>query len=875
MDIISPHEALAKGLDKAEIGGKAFHLIEVQQADLPVPPFLLLPRRTLAFILRPIRSEIEAICKNLAQAPEAEIERSAQQLQQLILSIDIAPEILSPWQKRCQKAFGADYHVAVRSSGIGEDGANVSFAGIHHTDLYVNEAGLTKSILKSIASAWDFPALVYRKAKGLPLQNIQYAIVIQQMIPAVRSGIGFSMNLQGNLADMLMVAGYGLGEGIVSDQVETDSYIVNRQSQSVRRRIQQKELQMVFSANSGVQTQALSEERRHQSVLNDQEILALSDLLFQTEQLLQQPADIEFSYDAKGKLYLLQMRPISTIQTDQLHILDNTNIVESYPGVTLPLSFSFALNAYEQVFKGASRAFWVSDKKISGYSEVLSNLLAHAYGRVYYRLDNWYRMMALVYSSKSSLDAWEKAVGLLQTERHKVQFSLRNKLKTLLSIIWLVVNYRAGNRRFFKLFAKNYRFMQDYEAHKGDAKALWDHYEEASQRLFKPWYLTLINDFLAFKAFGWMQDLVKGFGVSAEEEFANDLLCGMGGVDSEEAVLNVLRFKEQILASASLNDLFQLPAEEVLVGLQKPAFTSFKKALDTHLQRFGDRTLAELKLEVPSMRANPILFIRLIQNQLKANVRLASFEERQAQIRHRASARLMRKLPWRTPQRWLFQIVWKVAAYGLKNRENMRLCRTRGYGAVKDIFLAIGDCLQKEDILNQREDVFYLSLAELEALSKGDKRSAQQATIKNRQQEYATYANLDLPDRIIYEGEELPHFETKGTPILAQEGLYRGMAVSKGSIEAEAIVVSEPALDIPIQGKILISRMTDPGWVFLMTQAAGLISEKGSLLSHTAIVGRELGIPVVVGIPSATQIFANGDRLRLNGSEGTVELLKS
>ncbi|MFK7923625.1 MAG: PEP-utilizing enzyme, partial [Bacteroidia bacterium] len=517
---------------------------------------------------------------------------------------------------------------------------------------------------------------------------------------------------------------------------------------------------------------------------------------------------------------------------------------------------------------------WVSDKKIERYSEVLSHLLAHAYGRVYYRLDNWYRMMALVYSSKSSLDAWEKAVGLLQTERHKVNFSLRNKLKTIFSIIWLVLNYRSGNRRFFKLFAENYAFMQQYEQHRGNAKSLWQHYEQSSQALFKPWYLTLVNDFLAFKAFSWLQALVKRFGISDKEEFANDLLCGMGGLESEEAILNVLRLKDQILDTAALNALFQQDAGQVLNALDEIPFTVFKEEFDIHLQRFGDRTLAELKLETPSMRSNPILLLRLLQNQLSSKVRLTEFIERQTQISHQAKAKLMRKLPWRSPQRWLFQIVWKMAAYGLKSRENMRLCRTRGYGAVKDIFLAIGDCMQKEGHIAEREDIFYLDLAELEAFCEGDERSAKQAEIQSRKAQYEEYAKLSLPDRIIYEGQAFPKFTAPGTAITPLAGIHQGLAVSKGSVEAEAIVITEPSLDIAVQGKILVSRMTDPAWVFLMTQAAGLISEKGSLLSHTAIVGRELGIPVVVGIPAATQIFKNGDRLRLNGSEGTVEILK-
>ncbi|MFK7926085.1 MAG: PEP/pyruvate-binding domain-containing protein, partial [Bacteroidia bacterium] len=404
MSLITAHVAIAQGLSKEDIGGKAFHLLEMYQADLPLPPFLILPRRTLASILLPIRSEMEKICDGLTKAPEQELARSAQQLKQMILSLQINPTEIAQIHKTCRAFFGKTYKLAVRSSGIGEDGQNTSFAGIHETELYVDKANLATSILSSLSSAWSFPALAYRLANDLSLSQIQYAIVLQQMIPATRSGVSFSMNLQGNMADMLIVAGFGLGEGIVSDQVETDAFVIDRQSKTIQTQINPKSSQVGYEPDQGLHLQALSEELRDQAVLSEQEVLTVSDFTFRAEQLLQQPADIEFSFDEHGKFHMLQMRPISTIKADELHILDNTNIVESYPGISLPLSFSFALNAYEKVFKGASKAFWVSDKKIERYSEVLSHLLAHAYGRVYYRLDNWYRMMALVYSSKSSLD---------------------------------------------------------------------------------------------------------------------------------------------------------------------------------------------------------------------------------------------------------------------------------------------------------------------------------------------------------------------------------------------------------------------------------------------------------------------------------------
>ncbi|MFM6952910.1 MAG: PEP-utilizing enzyme, partial [Bacteroidota bacterium] len=148
-----------------------------------------------------------------------------------------------------------------------------------------------------------------------------------------------------------------------------------------------------------------------------------------------------------------------------------------------------------------------------------------------------------------------------------------------------------------------------------------------------------------------------------------------------------------------------------------------------------------------------------------------------------------------------------------------------------------------------------------------------------RKAEYANYQGLILPDRIIYSLKEKPDF-TSYLKDLTREGLDRsqvlsGVAVSKGVAEGEALVITEPVLNADVKGKILVSKMTDPGWVFLMSQAIALVTEKGSLLSHTAIVGRELGIPVVVAVQDATQRIKTGERIRVNGTTGTIERIES
>ncbi|MEL6846550.1 MAG: PEP/pyruvate-binding domain-containing protein, partial [Bacteroidota bacterium] len=187
--LLSPQEARKQGLGKNDLGGKGYHLLQMEQAGLQVPPFLLLPCRTLDHILQPIREEIEEICAGLALANEAEFSRSAQQFQQIITQLQPEEQIQQAIIERCRAVFGQDFQIAVRSSALGEDGEGSSFAGIHETILYVSEANIIPSILQSISSVWSSSALRYRIAKGIAITNIQYAIVLQQMLSATRSGV--------------------------------------------------------------------------------------------------------------------------------------------------------------------------------------------------------------------------------------------------------------------------------------------------------------------------------------------------------------------------------------------------------------------------------------------------------------------------------------------------------------------------------------------------------------------------------------------------------------------------------------------------------------------------------------------------------------
>lgn len=809
------------------IGSKAHNLCRMLKAGLNVPPFFVIKAEQMA---RPesIHSE--------------ELEAAFDQL------------------------TGATGHVSVRSSASIEDGAAFSFAGQFYTGLFVDKQHLQEEIQKCWASASGSNIGEYMRLNKIEAGAFPFAVVVQKMIPATRSGIGFSMRPGGNLANMCIVAGYGAGEGVVMGKVETDTYLLNRSNNELQKTILEKTEQFAFADKAKILP--VEEEQRLKPALSDKEIREVGELLLKTELLLAMPSDIEFCMDEKGELYLLQMRPITGIETKNIKILDNTNIIESYPGISLPLTFDFARDAYAKLFRSSARAFWVSEKEIDDLDPVFEQLIAHVEGRIYYRLDNWYRMLGRVHRSKSSLRDWENAVGLRDSEMDQILPGFKGRLRAYTSSVWLILSFKRGNRKFYDDFAVLYTRLRNYEALKMDAPGLWQHYESSTSALFSIWHHTIVNDFIAFQSFAWVQALLKKAGVP---ELANDLVASKSGVASEEAIIEVLRLKGIIQQDKNLGLLFKKEDALVLSALQHGEFPGFSRRFYSYLDLYGDRTLAELKLETPSPRRFPLLLVHMLKQQLQSSVNAEDFLKKKTAIREAANKRKKELFPWWHPRRLLLDLCLGLARYGLKNRENMRFNRTRAFGAVKDIFLEIGQVMVDHGLIQQESDIFYLDMEEVKAFCTWEKSIDFRKRIEERKGSLIDAEKLQLPDRIMY-SDVIPEF---GKADIEQKGsgnALSGIGVSPGMVTAEALVALDPAFDMEVKNRVLVSKMTDPGWVFLMAQASALVSEKGSLLSHTAIVGRELGIPVVVNVPGATQRIQSGDLIRVDGSKGTVNI---
>ena len=214
------------------------------------------------------------------------------------------------------------------------------------------------------------------------------------------------------------------------------------------------------------------------------------------------------------------------------------------------------------------------------------------------------------------------------------------------------------------------------------------------------------------------------------------------------------------------------------------------------------------------------------------------------------------------------------------NRENTRFCRTRIYGVVRSMFYAMGDDFTKSNIIDKKEDIFYLSLNELEGAMEGTNSIQNlRAVISLRKNEYEYYKTIEPAPRFFTRGpvywnnRHIPQEDAAVEDTELAPNQMRGTPCSPGIIEGVVKVIIGPEDDMTLNGEILVTERTDPGWIPLYPSVSALLVERGGLLSHSAIVAREMGLPTIVGIKGLTKKLKSGMKIRMNGETGLIEIL--
>lgn len=709
--------------------------------------------------------------------------------------------------------------LAIRSSSNIEDGEHNSFAGQFDTYLNVPKEEVLDKIILCTESLYNENVLTYIKEKNIDIKELKMNIIIQEMINSEYSGILFTSNPQGLLNESVIVVGKGLGNNVVEDKIDTTSYYYNK-------------------------TDNIYYYEGKEDYLNKKYIEELINISNNIINILGDNIDIEFAI-SKNNIYILQARKITTINDTNPLILDNSNIVESYPNLSLPITISFVNSVYSGVFESVSRRILKNEHELKKHKQVFKNMIGSANGRIYYKISNWYTLIKFLPLNKKIIPIWQEMLGVKNKsyDNSIVKLNPITRIMTYFNSIYEILstqrNMNKLNKKFIKVNEKFYNTISD----KLTEQEIMNLYKEIEKELLSCWDVTLLNDMYTFIFTGLLKARLKKK-YKNYEEISNKYIGSISNIESLKPI----------------KELINLAYDE-------PSLTKeeYQNRFNNYINLYGDRNLEELKLESKTFRSNPELLRERINEYQSDLNKLKSIHKN---INNSSNNINYDKEDLLT--KWLI----KECTKGIKNREKSRLNRSRIYGMVRLMFNYIAKIYKKQNIISNTYDINYLTIEEIQELI--NNKESKKDIIKSRKKEYELYKELPAYTRLIFESKEFnkSHTNINSNKFYFNKEELKGIPCSNGKVTKEALVITNVNETTNVKDKILITKMTDPGWVFLLATASGVISEKGSLLSHTAIISRELKIPAIVGVENLLNTIKTGDLIEMDGNKGTIKIIK-
>ncbi len=784
--------------------------------------------------------------------------------------------------------FDNNTYFAVRSSASNEDSTDVSFAGQFDTFLYVKKEEILDKIKEVYMSVYSDRIETYRKENNITEIAVP-SVIVQKMVLSEKSGVAFAANpITSNVKEIVISAVFGLGTGLVDGDVTSDTYTIF--NNEIKREIGKKDYYNTFENNQIIQKE-VEDDRKDSEVLNEKEIIEIKELVKKASDFFGRFQDIEWAIE-NNKLYLLQSRPITTLgktknKNEKINVFDNSNIVESYGGITTPLTFSFIRMVYENVYKELCKIVNVKQEKIELNSDMFKSMLALIDGRVYYNLYGWYGLLGLVPGVNKNKKFMEQMMGVKESLPDDLfpvaKSTAKDKIELINTGFGILKSFLHIKKMTDDFYKRLNEALKDRDIENMDLYELHDYYYEFQNSLLYKWDAPLVNDFMAMIFYGQLKKECLDIFKEEGNLIHNDLLCNEGGIISAEPAK---RIKEMAFIAKDIPELIDLLENDDLLYIKKQLenYTEFNNKLNEYLDKFSDRCLQELKLETETLKDNPSSLYRSISS-FARRMREDKFEVIDSEKnRIEAEKKVKKALRNKPIEKAKFNFLLKQARYTVKNRENLRFERTRVFGRIRQIFLRIGYILTSMNVIEEKRDIFYLELDEILYYIDGKSTTNNlKELISIRKNQYQKYYEESPDDRFYSYGAVNigNEFKKDNAPIenkieeTENEVLLNGIGASPGIVTGKVRIVKNPR-DVKIEkGEILVAEFTDPGWIMLFPASSGILVERGSLLSHSAIVSRELGIPCIVGITGLISSLETGDIVEMNGTTGKVKIIKN
>jgi pyruvate,water dikinase len=723
--------------------------------------------------------------------------------------------------------------VAVRSSAIGEDSGQASFAGQYETVLNVEGTeALRAAIEDCIRSLEHARAVAYRDEKT-GQSEVQMNIVVQQMVDARAAGVLFTVNPVNARRDQVVVdAVAGLGEALVSGHATPDHWLLARDGS-------------VFD----------SDIHGDAAVLNDAELTLLLDGALRAEERYGAPLDLEWAIDESGELRWLQARPITRLPADPNELDTDPdpndvytwcNIGEMMPGAVTPLTFSLTGRGIDIGMQRSYRRIGANIPPGNGVRYV-----GMFYGHLFINLTTLAELAADVAgSTKTQMCLAVCGRDVEEVADPEPASALRRAINGARYFTLLVA--AAKHRKELDSLIAGLKLpklgtaLQVYRAIDENLPALWEAYElhllsSASSGALSPILLGI---------------LAKG-GEPTQEHHAEiaEMLAGAQDVESADIAEGVDRVVNRLVENPNSEKAFaSADPEAALAWLRSAAAGEASKEFARYLDRHGHRAVRELELRQKEWAADPAPLITSLQSSLRARLQHGARHRPDAQRRNSAEGHpfIRRLLP--------------LAHAAIRSREHTKSGLVAVTTAFKHAYRALGERMAEEGRLADEDAVFFLTHQELGELIRGRRDLADLALSRRQVIDYQM--PLHFPEIFSNRPEPL-----RLEPLEGEDGALVGKPVSRGAVTGRARVVETLEEAAQLQaGEILIAPITDVGWTPYFNLIAGLATDVGSAVSHGAVVAREYGLPAVVNLRVATSRFQTGDLVTLDGDRGTLTL---
>ncbi|MFK7786761.1 MAG: PEP/pyruvate-binding domain-containing protein [Crocinitomicaceae bacterium] len=810
-------------LPNQNFGGKANSLSALFNNGFNVPKGFVIPS-----------SEIEQVFISFSQNTEMPAEEK--RVFADTCSSHFTPLIQDSWEE-VKRFFPEKTKVAVRSSINVEDGTLFSFAGQFTTVLNVVDFdGFATAVLECIASTYSQVALAYCSNNSIDCNLLRVNLIVQEMVNPDHAGVCFTVNpITGNEKEIMIESINGLGENLVQGTATPSSYRVNWYDSIIT--------QLNKIDISSLEAPSID--------------LIVSESL-KIQQFYGYPVDIEWAIKA-GKLYILQARPMTAIRFNTKYDWTNADLKDG--GISSEIATPFMYALYERAFETTMPSYLKSVKLHPSYTpeKWFTQFMLYSYWNISAVKDGVKKIPGFVereFDNDLGIEPHYEGKGHVTSTNLK---SIANGIQVLAalkkSIRKKIGNAHTELARMEGILSK-YRSvdvseLSDSELCTTTKTLVVDDFIRTEGAYFELIY-TNSNNTTLFKEY------LDKKNKSGKIDYLN-LITGLQNISHLRPSYELWELSRLIRNSEHKAYFLENSAEIVCDTYKSDGPLPLREEIDAIIQRYSYKSEKELQILTPNWNQHPMQALTTLINFIEKQdaESIIAQNDKQHQVFQKELAKITSKKMRKEISKHR-KLLWL--------REEYRDKSSQMYGIIQTFFYEVGERMLKRGIISELEDIFFLFPEQIVELCEGNTEYLE--TIRKNKIIHEGYRNFNRPNEIWVEQTTVAKKVRKSSKLL------NGIACSRGLIEGEAFVAHSVAdAEKMPEGMIMITKFTDPAWTVYFAKITGLITETGGMLSHGAIISREYGIPAILAVTDAIKLIKTGDKLRINGSEGWIEIL--